>query len=72
MADHGKSGNYPPDHLSTGEGGTGLFWVLFVIAGLGVLVLIGSLGGGSITAERPGGVGVDPITVPADNAVVIE
>jgi len=31
MADYGNSRNYPPNHLSTG--GTGLFWVLFAIAG---------------------------------------
>jgi len=79
MADYGNSRNYPPNHLSTGGGGTGLFWVFFAIAGLGILVLIGAFGGGSTTAEHPGGAGADPIIVPAepaplstDDAVIIE
>lgn len=60
------SRNYPPNHLSTGGSGAGLFWVLFAIAGLGLLVLIGSLGGGSTSVEHPGGAGADPVLVPAE------
>ncbi len=60
------SRNYPQASFDSGRSGTGLFWLLFAIAGLGLLVLIGSFAGGPGTVEHPGGAGADPVIVPAD------
>lgn len=68
MADYQHSRNYPPNHLAGAGSGAGLFWVLFAIAGLGILVLIGAFGAGSTSSEHPGGAGADPVVVPADPA----
>ncbi len=65
-----RSRNYPPNHLSSGGGGTGLFWALFAVAALGVLVLIGAIGGGSTGTEHPGGAGADPVVVEPDPAAL--
>ena len=60
---HNRS--YPQSSFETGTKGTGLFWLLFAVAGLGILVLIGSLGGGSLSVDHPGGAGADPVITPA-------
>lgn len=65
MADYQHSRNYPPNHLA-GSSGSGLFWVLFAIAGLGILVLIGAFGGGSTGTDHPGGAGADPVATPVE------
>jgi len=57
------SRNYPPNHLSGGGGGTGLFWALLAVAGLGLLVLIGGFGGGATPVDHPGGAGADGVAV---------
>ena len=65
MADYHQSRSYPPNHLASGSG-TGMFWVLFAIAGLGIIVLIGAFGGGSTSVDHPGGAGADPIVAPVE------
>ncbi len=65
MADYQHSRNYPPNHLASGSG-TGLFWALFAIAGLGILVLIGAFGGGSTPVDHPGGAGAESVVVPVE------
>ena len=52
--------------IDTGSSVKGLFWVFVAIAGLGLLVLIGSLGGGSTPVDHPGGAGAEPVITPAD------
>ena len=66
MADYNQSHhsrNYPQSSFDTGSKGTGLFWLLFAIAGLGLLVLIGSFGGGTTGIDHPGGAGADPVAI---------
>ena len=70
MADFPQSRNYPPNHLASSGSGSGLFWALFAIAGLGILVLIGAFGGGSTPVDHPGGAGAESVTVPADPATL--
>ena len=59
--------NFPQSSIDGGGGtGTGLFWVLVVIAILGLLVLIGFFGGGSTTVEHPGGAGSETVIAPSE------
>lgn len=46
--------------------GAGLFWILVVIAVVGLLILIGSFGGGSSSVVHPGGAGAEPVVVPTE------
>lgn len=54
---------FPQSHST---GGSGLFWVLAVVAVLGLLVLLGAVGGSGTPVEHPGGAGGEPIVVPVD------
>ena len=71
MSDYDQSRynrNFPQTPLDSGGSGTGLFWLLFVVAALGLIVLIGSFGVGSTPVEHPGGAGTEPVIMPADPA----
>ena len=63
------SRNFPQSRFDGGSGGTSLLWVLGAIAILGLVVLLGSLGGGSTTTEHPGGAGAEPVTVAPEEPV---
>ncbi|WP_299849703.1 hypothetical protein [uncultured Roseovarius sp.] len=60
------SHNFSRGAMDTGSTGSGLLWLFAAIAVLGVLILVGSLGGGSTSVEHPGGAGADPIVVPVE------
>ena len=55
--------NFPRGSIDTGGSSKGLFWIFLAIAGLGLLVLIGSLGGPPATVDHPGGAGADPVAI---------
>lgn len=58
--------NFSRGAIDTGSAGSGLLWLFVAVAALGVLVLIGSLGGGTTAVEHPGGAGSDAVTLSAD------
>ena len=58
--------NFSRGAIDTGSTGSGLLWLFVAVAALGVLVLVGSLGGGSTLVEHPGGAGVEPVIAPAE------
>ncbi|QGX98790.1 hypothetical protein EI983_11120 [Roseovarius faecimaris] len=70
MSDFHQSRSYPPNHLAGSGSGSGLFWVLAAIAGLGLLVLIGAFGNMATTVPHPGGAGAEPVAVPDENAAL--
>ena len=58
--------NFSRGTIDTGSTGSGLLWLFVAVAVLGVIVLVGSLGGGSTTVEHPGGAGAEPVIAPAE------
>lgn len=68
MSDFHQSRAYPPNHLSGSGSGTGLFWVLAAVAGLGLLVLVGAFGNSATTTPHPGGAGAEPVATPDESA----
>ncbi|SLN36967.1 hypothetical protein PEL8287_01764 [Roseovarius litorisediminis] len=71
MSDYDQSRynrNFPHTPIDSGGSGTGLLWLLFVVAALGLLVLIGSFGVGSTPVGNPGGTGAEQAITPDDPA----
>ena len=63
--EHSRRGrDYPYTAVDTG--GSGIFWLLVVIAAVGLLFLIIALGSGPTTVDHPGGAGADPVIVPSE------
>lgn len=58
--------NFSRGAIDTGSTGSGLLWLFVAVAVLGVLVLVGSLGGGSTVTQHPGGAGAESVTVPTE------
>ncbi len=58
--------NFSRGSIDTGSTGSGLLWLFVAVAALGVLVLVGSLGGGSTLVEHPGGAGAEAVVTPAE------
>ena len=58
--------NFSRGAIDTGGSGAGLIWLFVAVAVLGVIVLVGSLGGGSTAVEHPGGAGADAVVLPAE------
>lgn len=58
--------NFSRGAIDASSSGSGLLWLFAAVAVLGVLVLVGSLGGGSTAVDHPGGAGADPVIVPAE------
>ena len=59
--------NFSRGAIDTGSTGSGLLWLFVAVAALGVLVLVGSLGGGSTAVDHPGGAGAEPVIAPAES-----
>ncbi len=60
MSDHDQwrdTHNFSRGAMDTGSTGSGLLWLFVAVALLGVIVLVGSLGGGTTSVEHPGGAG---------------
>ena len=68
--DHTRhSREFPQSRFDAGAGGSSLLWVLGAIAVLGLVVLIGSLGGGTTAPDHPGGAGAEPVIVAPEEPV---